>query len=640
VVTDGERVAILAEVFSSDDIRLVEFREYADLALPLAFAIQHEIVPSTPRARELINDAVDILLELAGATESSPYATLEQLFGQQLGGAAQNSPITGTGEPVAQAPATLLSQNSTSGRPRLPVDLSIATNLSGGLREDDEASLLQFPQLLTAEPTGEDAHLRRWTRIWRSLPNSVSTWFKQYGVESVGELGQRLGFSAPDEHIMINDEPAQVVANIVRKAEEFGEPVALRGDSPLALVLTTTLSRLGLVWEEGLAPMGVDSEGTVVRAPARPVTLGRAPFANNFGTRVYQEFSVYRDDQGLERILWQLPALVSTRVVDSPSWSEQVIVAQFASLSLCAIDMFNPSTSELIQLSRSLSYPGLEPEEHPRPVVVYERQACLNTPLTEGAARRFGVTSSTGVPAMDAIHPVIARMGWLLPSLTEAQLSRHLPHLVNGLVALSTMIEDGYRNHNDSNDPSPFDAILGSDHYLGGGIAPGRSAQGRSRWLPVSLTGDLVIETIQTAAVANAFGSTPRFADLLERVALDGVGHSIVNSTNTFVFSVLFPQRRFVEAELYLRSTSLVDAGEQQSNALSNLGIALYEQKQFDKAEAEFQRALSHPSSVSADEASFYLALLSRKRGDEVSAAAFDARCAAAGGYTPWDSRG
>ena len=76
------KCAILAEIFLDykDDEEFDDFREYNDIGLPLAYAINAQIVSKTDRAETFINETFDLLL--AGLElEDTGFESIEDLLG-------------------------------------------------------------------------------------------------------------------------------------------------------------------------------------------------------------------------------------------------------------------------------------------------------------------------------------------------------------------------------------------------------------------------------------------------------------------------------------------------------------------------------------------------------------------------------
>ena len=75
------KCAILAKIFLDykEDAEFDDFREYNDIGLPLAYAINAEIIAKTDRAETFINETFDLLL--AGLElEDTGFESIEDLL--------------------------------------------------------------------------------------------------------------------------------------------------------------------------------------------------------------------------------------------------------------------------------------------------------------------------------------------------------------------------------------------------------------------------------------------------------------------------------------------------------------------------------------------------------------------------------
>ena len=78
------RASILSELFMkyTKDETFKEFREYANLGLPLAYAITTGIVPKTDKAQHFVNDAFEGLLEILEIAEDEGFKDLDDLLAE------------------------------------------------------------------------------------------------------------------------------------------------------------------------------------------------------------------------------------------------------------------------------------------------------------------------------------------------------------------------------------------------------------------------------------------------------------------------------------------------------------------------------------------------------------------------------
>jgi hypothetical protein len=79
--TIDNKCNILAELWMDyrDDVNFEDFISYADLGLPLAYAISNEIIKITPQAERFIVEAFDLLVASMGL-EDTGFETLDDIF--------------------------------------------------------------------------------------------------------------------------------------------------------------------------------------------------------------------------------------------------------------------------------------------------------------------------------------------------------------------------------------------------------------------------------------------------------------------------------------------------------------------------------------------------------------------------------
>jgi hypothetical protein len=80
------KCSILADLWMDyrDNEDFVDFREYNDLGLPIAYAISNDIVKSLPMAEQFINETFDLLLAALEIPEDTGFETLDDLLGLSL----------------------------------------------------------------------------------------------------------------------------------------------------------------------------------------------------------------------------------------------------------------------------------------------------------------------------------------------------------------------------------------------------------------------------------------------------------------------------------------------------------------------------------------------------------------------------
>lgn len=74
---------ILAEVWLGYrlDPQFVDFVEYNDLGLPLAYAIANKIVPSSDKAKNFVEETFDLLLAGVGIDEDTGFENMDDILG-------------------------------------------------------------------------------------------------------------------------------------------------------------------------------------------------------------------------------------------------------------------------------------------------------------------------------------------------------------------------------------------------------------------------------------------------------------------------------------------------------------------------------------------------------------------------------
>lgn len=78
----SSRANILAELWLNyrDDPEFIDFVEYNDIGLPLAYMLDNKIVEPTAMAEQFINETFDLFLKGLGA-EDTGFESLDELLG-------------------------------------------------------------------------------------------------------------------------------------------------------------------------------------------------------------------------------------------------------------------------------------------------------------------------------------------------------------------------------------------------------------------------------------------------------------------------------------------------------------------------------------------------------------------------------
>ena len=77
---------ILAELWMNyrDDEEFLDFVEYNDLGLPLAYMIANNIVTNNDLASKFVEEAFDLLLSALGIDEDTGFENLDELLGLDI----------------------------------------------------------------------------------------------------------------------------------------------------------------------------------------------------------------------------------------------------------------------------------------------------------------------------------------------------------------------------------------------------------------------------------------------------------------------------------------------------------------------------------------------------------------------------
>ena len=80
------KCSILADLWMDyrDDEEFKDFREYNDLGLPIAYALDHNIVGRQPMAEQFVDETFELLLAALEISEDTGFETLDDLLGSSL----------------------------------------------------------------------------------------------------------------------------------------------------------------------------------------------------------------------------------------------------------------------------------------------------------------------------------------------------------------------------------------------------------------------------------------------------------------------------------------------------------------------------------------------------------------------------
>ncbi|SCX03441.1 hypothetical protein [Candidatus Aquiluna sp. UB-MaderosW2red] len=381
------------------------------------------------------------------------------------------------------------------------------------------------------------------------------------------------------------------------------------------------------------------------------------------GTPFYQSLEVHINKEGQETAYWFVDLLATTVPIDGVDYFE--VEDEDGKISTINLDTkaggfslgqlstklqlpvfmkqlaFMCETplpgSQLMTLSRDLAFPQIPHEARPVPFFTIKNHA-----EASGFSRINGSQGAGSSNVFEStIFPQVVQFGWKLTQDSLPFLSQILPLLVNGCTAAATTVEDGYVNFRDPNFTAPWDDALGNPCAK---LVEGASRSSRvaaPQWIPVTQVGGLMDQTRQLLVevgeflnVENDVGAREKLVQLVR----DGAGPFLVHGINTYIYRFLIPelsQNPELIREIEYFAHQAVDQRmlNQSTNALSNLGVAYYILGELDSSSKAFTSALAREDKFSDREASFFMSLIEKGRGNLELSKSFQERCVLAGGY-------
>jgi tetratricopeptide (TPR) repeat protein len=300
-----------------------------------------------------------------------------------------------------------------------------------------------------------------------------------------------------------------------------------------------------------------------------------------------------------------------------------------------------PST-QIMTMSRDLAFSGVPDEARPVPFFTIRNYSEATGFSNLQTSRNSGESNAYE----GSIFPQVVQFGWRLSTKSIPHLSQLLPVIVNGCASAMTTVEDGYVNFRSPDFSAPWDDVVGSpcSKLLDGNSRTSRA--GAPQWIPVTQIGDLLVRTkdMFLESVGDQKQGQPEAArEKLQRVVEDGAGPFLVHGTNSLIYSHLIPELDqkpdvISDIEYFAKQAADQMMESQSTNAISNLGIAYFQLKDWDSSLNAFLTALDRPDRYAEAEASFFMALIERERGNLEGAEKYVERCRLAGGYTPGQS--
>ena len=297
-----------------------------------------------------------------------------------------------------------------------------------------------------------------------------------------------------------------------------------------------------------------------------------------------------------------------------------------------------PST-QIMTMSRDLAFSGVPEDARPVPFFTIKDNAEANGFSRLQTSRNAGASNSYE----GSIFPQVVQFGWRLSTKAIPYLEKLLPVIINGCSSAMTTTEDGYVNFRSPDFSAPWDDALGNPcaRLMDGASRESRAAA--PQWIPVTQVGDLLVQTrdLYLSSIEDEkAGRRDAAKEKLVRVVEDGAGPSLVRGINSFIYSHLIPELEqnpdlISEIEYFANQATDQLMEGQSTNAISNLGIAYFKLGDFDASSSAFLTALSKPDRYAEAEASYFMALIEKERGNQDLSKSYEERCRLAGGYEP-----
>ena len=297
-----------------------------------------------------------------------------------------------------------------------------------------------------------------------------------------------------------------------------------------------------------------------------------------------------------------------------------------------------PST-QIMTMSRNLAFSGVPEDARPVPFFTIKDNAEANGFSRLQTSRNAGESNAYE----GSIFPQVVQFGWRLSTKAIQHLEKLLPVIINGCSSAMTTTEDGYVNFRSPDFSAPWDDALGNPCAKLIDGASRTSRAGAPQWIPVTQIGDLLVQTrdLYLSSIEDKkAGQHAAYREKLVRVVEDGAGPFLVHGINSFIYSHLIPelpQKPDLISEIEYFANQAADQlmEGQSTNAISNLGIAYFKLKDFDSSSNAFLTALNKADRFAEAEASYFMALIEKERGNLELAKNYEERCRLAGGYEP-----
>ena len=519
------------------------------------------------------------------------------------------------------------------------------------------------------DPSGEELvrASRKWPFVGRTLTNDLAdSWFEEFTAKSVRN-SLPAAETAYDEKAESMLDASLIVKNEFNLIPQFSIDLENLGynlvpilQSTLGVKLMEVLKANGITFQLETQLMLNDFEYVdIAEESALRMYLG---WDTDLGTRFNQIFQIYTKEGGQEYCYWHSAVLYASRpllprrtcevrsglegsdatkeitltedeiergVMTFEQWSTKIHLPWLAKTLFYLAE--NPVRGTFFSLPRSTAFPDLEQVRWPIPHIQIEKKVQL---LTIG-------TQSDGLKTKLVAEPVLApeqfQMGWLFGDSEPDVLWKVIHPITNGLVRISSYLQDGFLNHNDFGSDLNFDAVVLSGNQFESRFAESASQGAYYRWIPTTEVFGLLEDTKQAWESSSDPGKSPsQRASIYAWIADEGIGNvEVASSINEGIIQSLIPEQNWSAIEFYAPIALQMNVKDQSTKAMSNWGIAFYLQGKIELAIAAFEIVLDREDKFAENEACFYLSEIFEKQGELTKSNHYRKRCEAAGGYEP-----
>jgi hypothetical protein len=369
---------------------------------------------------------------------------------------------------------------------------------------------------------------------------------------------------------------------------------------------------------------------------AQPM-LWTAAFETSFGTRCAISIESHVDQFGVERCHLFTNLVVNSRSPDvyyelahsGVRLDLQNLRSNFTLPLLLPRLMYlaeTPLPSAFFSMSRTLAFKDVPLNLIPKPIMSVEdfSIAYSHPPNTGGTKLELD------------IYPQMIRVGYEITSEMIEVFEGIIPTCIDSLIRACSIVEDGFRNYRDPNKPQSFDFEFLSDGVFSNELESngfseaiseserwieGKQTGGMARWIPETHLSALRYNTIGLLSLAHQERNVSKKIEIFKWIANEGIGSlAVASAINTLTYSYLIPERKFEAALFYLDKAASLEAVNESTNAMANIGHIFYLMGDIDDAIYCLKLTLDREDKFAETEASMLLGEIFLSRNNKAEA--------------------